>query len=447
MGKNLKILLLIILFHLLLVSRLNFFPYPELFIYPYLTNIGMTPYSEILDQHFPGLMFLPINLGTLGINSPQSMFILHLFIIAITHVLIFFASRKLIGKDTLYANIFYLLWNPYLEGNVLWIDSFIPIFTISSYLALSKSKTKLGGFLLGVGMLLKQIIIPLAGLVFIYYLIKKEFKNAFKFIEWFSIPGILMVLFYLKQGNFSDFFYWTVTYNTTTFSEFGRKYATLVELSKFFIIFSPAFVASGYLFFRKEKDKLIAIFFFTSLLFAYARFDFIHLQPSLPVASILFAYIFSLFPDKLSKNIIFVYVLLVSINLGVYHQALKSREVKFMGDLEYSLSAEVRKYANEGDPIFTLGGIHNIYYLTNTRPSGNVFVFQFPWFMRETESRVLSGLISDPPKVVLRDKSASIDKMSINQYMPQLNDYVEKNYYLVAKIQGIDILIPNESSN
>ena len=66
------ILVLILITHVFILTKLVFFPYPELFIYPYLTNHGLKPYSQILDQHFPGLMFLPINFDNLGMNNEVS---------------------------------------------------------------------------------------------------------------------------------------------------------------------------------------------------------------------------------------------------------------------------------------------------------------------------------------------------------------------------------------
>src|SRR3989338_11609788 len=86
-------LLVIIGFHLLILSRSVFFPYPELFIYSYLTKQGLLPYKQILDQHFPGVMFFPINLATLGIDTPQEARLLHFAVVAITQVILFIVAR------------------------------------------------------------------------------------------------------------------------------------------------------------------------------------------------------------------------------------------------------------------------------------------------------------------------------------------------------------------
>src|SRR3989344_6612512 len=91
-----KLILLAIIFgHIFILSKLIFFPYPELFIYPYLTNHGLKPYSQILDQHFPGLMFLPINFDNLGMNTPETAKIWTVFIILIIHLMIFFLGSKI----------------------------------------------------------------------------------------------------------------------------------------------------------------------------------------------------------------------------------------------------------------------------------------------------------------------------------------------------------------
>src|SRR3989344_7400218 len=103
------LLMFIISIHLLLLSNLNFFPYPELFIYSYLTKQGLLPYSQIFDQHFPGIMFFPVNLATLGIDTVNEMRILHLTLVVFTHMLLFVVGRKLF-KSSFYALISNLLF-------------------------------------------------------------------------------------------------------------------------------------------------------------------------------------------------------------------------------------------------------------------------------------------------------------------------------------------------
>src|SRR3989338_6622905 len=101
-----SVLILIIIAHLFILSRLIFFPYPEFFVYPYLTNAGLKPYSQIMDQHFPGLLFLPVNFDNLGMNDEFSARIWLMVIVSITQLLIFFVSRAIFksGKKALVVN-------------------------------------------------------------------------------------------------------------------------------------------------------------------------------------------------------------------------------------------------------------------------------------------------------------------------------------------------------
>ena len=138
-----KILLVfIVLVHSLILTKLQFFPYPELFIYPYLNNSGLKPYQEILDQHFPGLMFLPINFDNLGMTDPQIARIWLIFIVIIIQLFLFLIARSILKseKKALFVNILYLFWQPFFEGWVFWIDNLLPLLLLPSFYCLYKNK-------------------------------------------------------------------------------------------------------------------------------------------------------------------------------------------------------------------------------------------------------------------------------------------------------------------
>ena len=155
------ILSLIIFIHLYLLSRMIFFPYPELFIYPYLTQQGLIPYKQIFDQHFPGIMFFPINLASLGIDTPAEMKVLNYLLVISSHVLIFLCSKKVFklvpqnqknmpaSIKALHVNLLFTIWQPFFEGNVLWIDSFSQLLLLLCfYIGLSLKKRKTACFFL-----------------------------------------------------------------------------------------------------------------------------------------------------------------------------------------------------------------------------------------------------------------------------------------------------------
>src|SRR3989344_314262 len=470
--------------HLYLLSRLIFFPYPELFIYSYLTKQGLLPYKQILDQHFPGVMFFPINLATLGIDTPQEARLLHLAVVAITQVILFIVARKLFNSDfrALIVNFLYLLWQPFYEGYVLWIDTFVPIFLLIAFYCLIEHKAKpnklfLSGLFLGIALIFKQTVVPIFILLTIYlflYTKKQSFYNSVqenptlkggdelnsdmssylgkprllrrggchKVFLGFSIPVIILGVYILLIGVGYDFIYWTFIFNITTFAEMGRKYPNFADILKTVPLFGSSVFLLIYFYYIKafKNVALVAIFFVGSLAFAYARFDLIHLQPALPFAILLVVILLNHF-KYYGKLFLFAFIVFSIITPISFIKSHSGKKILFFTDFEKQTVVEVKKYAKPGDSIFAMGTFHHVYQMTDPLPPGRVFVFQFPWFMVEAQDIIYKGIISDPPKVVIRDKNASVDNMNLVSYMPNINNYVDKYYRIVNTIEGAEILI------
>jgi len=446
------ILLIIILIHLVLLSRLVFFPYPELFIYSYLTSEGLLPYKQILDQHFPGLMFFPINLHTLGMITPQIARYWHLGLVALTHALLFIVGKKMFksGKWALLVNFLFLLWQPFFEGYVLWIDSFLPLLLLPAfyfiYKWLTSGKLKhifLSGFFLGLALLFKQVMVPL--IIFIFILVafySKKIKSAFVLGIGILIPISFLILYILRLGVWQDFYFWTITFNLTTFAQMGRKYPNFNALVKTLPIFGLATVL-WFIHFMKTKSRnflYLGTFFFGSLVFAYARFDYIHLQPALPFGLLILVYLFLEVPKKFRSKTYLFFIILTSLFLIPFFKTHMGSKTFFFGKLEREVSTKVIELTETGDSVLALATMPHLYQMTNTLPPGRVFVFQFPWFMVQAQDRILSGIISDSPKVVVRDKEATTGGQNLISYMEEIDKYVRENYEVVETIGDTEIL-------
>jgi len=448
-------LLSVISAHLLVLTNIVFFPYPELFVYPYLVSKGLLPYKQIFDQHFPGLMFFPINLFTLGMKSSQASFVLHLLIVAVNHMLLFVVARKYFGSNikAILSNLVYFLWHPFLEGYVLWIDSFMPIFFLSAfYLLLKKDYIRspalgiITGLILGLATVFKQTTAPLFLFLFIYFLIKKMYKFSQYFVIGFMLPLTLMFVYFFKIGVVKDFFYWTVTFNVTTFAEMGRKFPSLFDLVKAGWVFGPAFLLVLINFWRKKIDEkflLLILFFSGSLAFIYARFDFVHLQPVLVFLPLFIVQIITVIPKRVVYISLILYLLFSLYLLVPFYMWASNKRTFFFGDYENRIAEKVREYANGRDTVFAFGTTFHLYFLTDTLPPGRLFVFQFPWFMVEAEKKILQGIIIDPPKVVIRDKKSEVQGMNLVEYMPKINLYIERYYKVVDNVEGIEIMLRN----
>ncbi len=465
-------LIVVIAIHLFLLSNITFFPYPELFVYSYLTKSGLIPYHQIFDQHFPGLVFFPVNLATLGIDTVAEYRILQLSIVGLTHVLLFLVSKKLFKSNlfTLIPSLLYLIWQPFFEGDVLWIDSFVPPLLLGAYYFLISQSKKWNlfwaGILLGVSLLLKQVAGPLIVLIGLYLLYKeRSIKKVIPYAIGVLIPVSYLLYWVTSLGIWSNFWYWAVTFNMTTFAEMGKTSATMGQSVRVMLVYGVAgLILVGSLLarifnfqfsifnqsqinkLRNDKNiSLLAIFFIGSLLFAYARFDYVHLQPALPFAILILTYSAKYMLDTRVWRYYWIpaYAGMTIYLLIPFYRSNWNGSVRFNGAFEQEVSARVLEYANPGDSTFALGTMPHLYYLTETLPPGRVFVFQFPWFMVEAEGRIIEGIVNDPPKVVVRDRSAEVSGMKLVDYMKDIDTYVETNYHVVDNVDGTDVLIRN----
>src|SRR3989337_1054294 len=114
---------------------MEFVAYPEFFVYPYLTTAGWLPYRQIIDQHFPGLFFMPVNFFTLGFINPRSLKILSLLLVIFQSALIYRIAKSISSRVyPLIAMVTFALWQPFFSGNHLWLKAVIlppgPIFLL-----------------------------------------------------------------------------------------------------------------------------------------------------------------------------------------------------------------------------------------------------------------------------------------------------------------------------
>ncbi|MBI2600884.1 glycosyltransferase family 39 protein [Candidatus Daviesbacteria bacterium] len=437
--------------HALVLQRMIFFPYPEFFIYPYLTNSGLKPYSQILDQHFPGLMFLPINFDNLGMHTENQARLWLLGLVMLTHVLLFIVSSKVFKSRTkaLFVNFLYLVWQPFFEGWVFWIDNFIPLFTLSSfyftYKYINENPAKkylvLGGLALGIGVVFKQTVIPLSGLLFLYLLWQtRSIKNATYYLVGLLIPTGLMAAYYVKQNTFYEFWYWTIIFNLTVYSKIGLHvdrplgYFTRVGLvfgSSVFALLSK----------KKREVGLLMVFLLGSLFGAFDRLDFVHLQPALPFAIIATAMGFeAIFKRKLINVFIMLYCFVTVWWLGVFYKGHISDRVLFFDSQTKTISEIVKKNIKPKERIFVFGAAPHLYQMSNSLPAGDIFVFPFPWFTIVSEDRILEGLKKDTPNIVVYDSSPKFNNLKITKYMSKINEYILKNYRPAESVGSVQIM-------
>lgn len=429
--------LIIISSHVLIFTRLIYYPYPELFIYPYLTNHGFKPYGNILDQHFPGLLFLPINFDNLGLHNEVIARYWSAGIIILIHLMLFLIVSKLLNsrKKALLVNVLYLLWQPFFEGWVLWIDSFLPIILLPAFYSFHKKKFLLTGLLVGLGIVFKQTLIPLAGLILLYLIWEVReiggVRAVLRYLAGLVLPVALMLIYLLGIGVLNDFWYWTIVFNLTVFAKSGTTIP-----SAFSFIIRPLVVYSGALLalFHKDRKLKVAMFIFLigSLAGIFDRADYIHYQPSLPF--VLLATVLGVDQIKQKKllcGLIIVYLTVAGWWLNTFYKGHLGSRVFFFDSQTKQLAAKIKVYTRPREKIFIFGAAPHLYQMTDTLPAGNIFVFQFPWFLEVAESRVLLGIEKDRPAIIVADTADTIEGQPITKFASSINDYIRQNYQAV----------------
>ncbi len=446
------LLVILIIGHSFILVKLVFFPYPEFFILPYLTNAGLIPYKEIVDQHFPGLFFLPLNAAVLGLSDAGVARIWLIVITAINNLFIFLIARKISKSEfvALLASVIFTFWHPFWGGWVLWIDSFIPLILLPafylSYRIINSKNTDfrkltiLLGFIFSLGVILKQITLPIAGsiplLLFFYFRDKKIFLY---FFAGFAPLLLLMVFYFYRLGILTDFIYWAGIFNAETYVHMSKKAPEYPSLFQMIISYSPI------LFFPLIKNRkaaiLLCVFIFWTLLAVTDRFDSNHFQPSLPFLAIGLALVLQQYFSVKRFLVYFLIYLVLSFNF-VYkdYQKQVRDEVIIYDQKMINLSNTVKEYITSGDEIFVFGVNPLLYYLTNTIPAGRFLVFQMPWYITILEDRSIEVLESSKPQLIVRDKKFNIDGESITEFAPKISEYIDENYVVFRTTDNVELL-------
>ncbi len=445
-----------ILTHLLYINVVTFFPYPELFIYPYLASKGFLPYTQIFDQHFPTLLMLPVNFWTLGVTGEWQMRIVMALTIALTHVILFTISKKILGKSIIsfIPNLLYLAFQPLYDGSFFWIDNLItPLVLLVLYTLFLSSKTLkmaiFSGLLLGVCVITKQTMILFYSAILFTLFIQKESRNKCIIVFVSSLFPIGALFYWIySQGIWNEFFYWTFQFNYTIYPKLASQLPTFGQFLRFLLLWG----ATGYLYVRLKKKTVIHHVFVISALAltvpAFGRFEFLHLQTALPVVIILFSFIFlkSKFalPPFLAKRhidfgiLIFAFVLFMVLWHAVWFNKIKGVGSYFRSGDTSRISEEIKKRVEPGTHIFILGGNPVLYPLTNTLPAGEVYTVSVPWNYSVVQDTIIKGLSEDPPKLIVVDTNTSIDGQTEEDFAASTLKFINDNYEKTDTINGYD---------
>lgn len=389
---------------------------PEFFLFPYLTTKGLIPYHQIIDQHFPGgFFYLPLNFATLGLTTYESFAGLHLLIVGLIGLIIYKTTKKLLSPI-----LFFSLW-PFFDGFHLWIDTFLALFSLLTYFFYSGKKYLSAGIFIAISVFFKQtavLLIPLL-IAWEFFTCKKSF--SFSTIAKITLPTLILFIFLLSYYDYRAFLYQTVIFNFTGY--LGSSFQ-FTQLPKILIIFLPTLVLLW-------KKPLLFGFILINATSFFSRPDLTHLQSVAPFLILLLHYLLGYLPLRsVFIKSVYLSTIVIFFSLSVNKYILKPSGYRPYFDPDTLKVVEYLKpHVSDNQEIFLLGAQPHLYQLTNTLPAGHFFVYQLPWYMSKYQEIQLQILIKNPPAIIVYDKSAQVNSISISRYAEKLVAFTQSNYH------------------
>ncbi len=443
----------ILLIHLLFLTLTRFTLWPEMLAYPYLLNHGFLLYSDIINPYPP----LLINL--LSIFTKQFSYevlpiqILTWSTIFIIDIAIFTLGLKIAKNLSLaFASlIFFVVLSVPFGVNGIWFDLFqaVPILlsVFSMYLYLQNPKIKKNLIISFCLLALSYSVKQQAVWVFAWYIflglitLKKFKKNVFHFLLLSLLPFLIIVIplmgLFLKKEIWGDFLFWTV-YIPFFKSSALPGYILFPNMKQLLVLIVLGLIFLPSLLRYKLKDTYFALTGFVLFIFAYPRFDYFHLIPSLAVLCLGFGKnIQYLAKSNLKIKLISLSaVLLLAVFSIRYFSRNWTTETRFFENEVYQTAKFMQIINPSNEPVFLQNVSAQLLVVAGHVPT-KPWADSFPWYLEipGVQEKVIEGIKNDNPAFVVYKPYQNTGEFDLASYRPKLiAGYIDENYVESFKI-------------
>lgn len=445
MLKNWKMILIIILgFHLLLLTQLKFTAWPEMLLWPYMMIHGLLPYKDIAIAHTPHLIVdLAIVYKIFGVGVLQLKIYTWLLIIA-TDLIVYWVSNKLWNRKIATISTFsFIFLQIFFDGNGLWFDLLLTPFSVVLFYLVSKKRYFWTGIVWVVMFLTKQTAVWFLIPIGIKVISEQLAVNSIKRLIFGSlIVAIPFLLILLGFGILPDFWNWAVNFGLFVLPRAGGQ-IQLPDIKNVIVAGFPFAVFIPFLLNKKNRNLNLLAWVIAGVIGTYPRFEYFHFQPAIPFLAMVIAIVVTgVKQNKLIKTFLTFYILGSVYLFANYFMKNWNEGTRFYEKDVQNLVAYVKQNTNSGDAIFVMNWWDNIYPLTGTLPATNPWVPQLSWYQEGSgiQEKEVDNLRISKPKLILMQRYSEIGLAS---YKPlKLYDYIIANYKLKEKVDGINILIP-----
>lgn len=456
-----KLVILLVIFTALtvLVSFILPFTYwPEMLNWPFFLNSGWLPYKDFFVIHTPLLIYsllafykvLGFKILTLHIFGTMLLVVSGLFLIGE----VFQKTRSVI--NTFIAGFVFLILEFAFSGNTVWFESFLTPLLFLLFVLLSNyldkpqlSKIILAGVIFGLALISKQTtayLLPAIGSVFVIMLLQgkkwpKVLNPIFIFVFTASLVTIFFLIWLSWQKILPDFLYWGVQFvfhkpfNADVANSYVLYPSKRQLISLLLLLLPPVLITLRQ---RKLNQIHLLAWIGFSLLFAFPRFDYLHLVPMAIFLALFIGENFSVKKDLPLQLIYLAITILVGTailmtNLHYTHTFVDPDTLKLVGILN-------NKYS--GKTIFSLNGPDQVYFLTKKLPPVRPWVPQLAWYLEPYGSQFYKDFLAGSPEVIFYSPYLAVPVQGVGAYRPKMvADYVTAYYHPAETLpSGIQIL-------
>ncbi|OGM08977.1 hypothetical protein A2159_02795 [Candidatus Woesebacteria bacterium RBG_13_34_9] len=304
----------------------------------------------------------------------------------------------------------------------------------------------LAGLFIGFSIFIKQAVILLAIALFIFIFLKnRKIYSALVFSIGTGIPLMLLLYWIFYHGIFDEFIYWTIIFNFEIYAKMADKLPTLNQWLRILVYIIPFVYLLSVLALKNIKIFILGLFCLSLLPMAFARFEFIHLQPAITFIILGIALVFSTKMGRMKNYLLTAFITFNLIWVPIFYKNHYGKFVFFFDQTTLAVADRIKSLTNLNDSIYVLGSQPILYPLSNRLPAGRVFTANLPWNMLVAEPLILKGLMADKPALVVRDSTATIDDTEVADFTANLNQFVNEYYYKIDEIGTNEILVPKNS--
>lgn len=354
--------------------------------------------------------------------------------------LLFYFFNKLFGiKKAVLALVFYILFQVYYDGNGIWFDHALAVFSILIFYCLEKKNFFWAGLLWAASLLTKQTAFWFSLPILYYFLI---YSNKKKFVTD-SLKGflpiiLLFIVILVTFGIQKDYFHWSIAFGVGILPKINAKISSIKVLVTSLV---PFLVLIPLLFF-KSKKKIIGIFLWSvaGMMGTIPRFELFHFQPALPFIALGYSILVSeTIQSKGKKSFLFIPLLtLVLVSRGIYRKI--NIPDRFTEPNDQKIVASVKNLTTPGQAVFVTNYWDNLYPLTNTLPAIKPFIPQLSQYVNQPgiEDTLVTNLAQVKPNVVIRGEYNTPGSEAYR--FEKINHFIDNNYRTVETVNGIDIM-------